>query len=74
MQTAAEDEAPEASPGDDLVSGAPAIARFMGAPFTPRMVYYLAEKGSIPAFRLPGTSKLRARKSELRRVLSGEAA
>ena len=58
---------------DDLLSGAPAIAQFLGSGFTPRMVYYMAEKGSIPAFRLPGTSKLRARKSELRRSLSALA-
>ena len=47
--------------GDDLLSGASAIAAFLG--MTPRTVYDLAEKGRIPTFKLG--NRIYARKSEL---------
>jgi hypothetical protein len=57
----------------DLLSGAEAIAAFLGPSFTERKVYHLAEKGSLPVFRLPGARTLYGRKSELRQTFSRAA-
>jgi hypothetical protein len=48
---------------DDLLDGVPAIANFTGWP--PRRVYYLAEKGLIPLFKVG--DRWCGRKSTLRR-------
>lgn len=58
---------------DDLLTGADEIAAFLGAKFTERKVYHLAEQGSIPVFRLPGARTLHARKSQLRAAFSAAA-
>lgn len=52
---------------DDLLKGVRAIAEYLGPQFTSRQVYHLAEKGSIPVFRLPDSTTIYARKSELDR-------
>jgi hypothetical protein len=55
--------------GDDLLSGAAAIAEFLfGSPNERRRVYHLAERGQIPVFYLGAT--LHARKSILARTIS----
>lgn len=54
----------------DLLAGARAIANETG--FSVRKVYDLAEAGYLPVFKLGG--KIHARRSELRKKLSSEAA
>lgn len=54
----------------DLLKGVKAIAEYLGPSFTSRQVYHLAEKASIPVFRLPGSTTIYARKSELDRRFS----
>jgi hypothetical protein len=49
---------------DDLLVGVAAIAEYLGE--TPRRVFYVAKRGAIPAFKLPGAAIWRARKSTLR--------
>jgi hypothetical protein len=49
---------------NDILDGVPAIAAFTGLP--ERRVYYLAEKGALPLFKL-GERKWCGRKSILRR-------
>jgi hypothetical protein len=49
---------------DDLLVGVAAIAEYLGEP--PRRVFYLAKRGAIPAFKLPGAAIWHARKSTLR--------
>lgn len=58
---------------DDLLTGADEIAAFLGSSFTGRKVYHLAEKGSIPVFRLPGARTLYASKVQLREAFSTAA-
>lgn len=58
---------------DDLLAGAEAIAAFLGPSFSERRVYHLAEKGSLPVFRLPGGRTLYGRKSQIRRAFSAAA-
>jgi hypothetical protein len=48
----------------DLLDGVPAIAAFTG--WTERRVYYLAERGLIPVFKV-SEGRWSARKSTLRR-------
>lgn len=63
----AEATAPQSSsPKSDLLMGSQVIADFLG--WTPRRVYYAAEKQTLPIFRV-GT-KLTARRSELDKALS----
>ena len=50
---------------DDLLDGAAAIAEHMGSDWTPRRVFYAAERKYLPIFRLG--NRLCARKSTLRR-------
>jgi hypothetical protein len=50
---------------DDLLRGVKAIADYLGPQFTERSLYHLAEKGALPVFRLPGSTTIYARKSEL---------
>ena len=50
---------------DDLLNGAAAIAEHMGPSWTPRRVFYAAERKYLPIFRLG--NRLCARKSTLRR-------
>ena len=52
----------------DLLDGVPAIATFTGLP--KRRIYYLAENGVLPLFKL-GERKWCGRKSTLRRYLDG---
>lgn len=52
---------------DDLLTGAPAIAEFIGWPV--RRVYYAAERKMLPIGRV-GTMLI-ARRTELDRALSG---
>lgn len=54
---------------NDLLTGADAIAAFMGPPWNPRKIYWAAEKKHLPIGRVG--SALIARKSELSRRLSG---
>ncbi len=49
--------------GDDLLNGAAAIAEHMGPDWTPRRVFYAAERKYLPIFRLG--NRLCARKSTL---------
>ena len=55
--------------GDDLLDGAAAIAEHMGPDWTPRRVFYAAERKYLPIFRLG--NRLCARKSTLRRHMEG---
>ena len=55
---------------DDLLTGAIAIAEYTG--WTVRRVYYAAEQKHLPIGRVGQT--LIARRSELKRALSGERA
>ena len=48
---------------DDLLEGAEAIGAFMG--WSTRRVFYMAERGKFPIFRVQ--ARLTARKSTLRR-------
>ncbi len=52
---------------DDLLNGAAAIATYMG--WTPRQVFYAAERGYLPIFRRG--KRLCARKSTLVRHMEG---
>lgn len=52
----------------DLLDGVPAISAFTGWP--QRRVYYLAERGLIPLFKLDEKGKWQALKSTLRRHIS----
>ena len=54
---------------EDLLTGAPAIAKYLGWP--QRKIYYYAERRQLPIGRVGQT--LIARKSELNRALSGVA-
>ena len=54
---------------EDLLTGAPAIAAYLGWPC--RRVYYVAEQGYLPIGQVG--KLLTARKSELDRALSGES-
>ena len=56
----------------DLLTGAEAIAAYIGAPWNERKIYYAAEKRYLPIGRVGQT--LIARKSELDRALSPAAA
>ena len=51
---------------DDILKGADAIGTYIDE--TPRRVFYLAERGLIPVFKIGNL--LRARKSELRQRMS----
>ena len=55
--------------GNDLLTGASAIAAYLGGRWNPRKVYYAAERHNLPIGRVGQT--LIARKSELDRTLSG---
>lgn len=55
---------------DDLLTGAPAAARFLGV--RPRVIYHLVETGNLPVIRKG--RKLFFRKSELERSFTSEAA
>lgn len=55
---------------EDILAGAREIAKETG--FSVRKVYDLAESGYLPVFKLGG--RIHARRSELRRKLSAEAA
>lgn len=55
---------------DDLLKGVKAIAEYLGPQFTERGIYHLADTGKIPVFRLPGSTTIYARKSELDRHFS----
>jgi len=61
---------------DDLLVGAQAIADHLG--WSVRRVYHLADKGALPVNRLKAASDrwglITARKSELDRALSADAA
>jgi hypothetical protein len=59
---------------DDLLVGAGPIRDFLGPHVTERQVYHLAERGALPVIRRPGSKLLFARKSELRKAFSAEAA
>jgi excisionase family DNA binding protein len=52
----------------DLLTGAPAIAAFLG--FSERKTYHLLEEGRLPAFKI-GDKNWQARKSTLRRHIEG---
>ena len=54
----------------DLLKGVKAIAEYLGPAFTSRQIYHLAEKDSIPVFRLTGSTTIYARKSDLDRCFS----
>lgn len=55
---------PEDNLADDLMSGVPAIAAFLGK--SERQTYHLLERGKLPAFKI-GDRKWEARKSTLRK-------
>lgn len=57
---------------DDLLRGVRAIADYLGPQFTPRAVYHLVEKNALPIFRLPDSTTIYARKSELDRHFSAQ--
>ena len=59
--------------GDDILKGIKAITAYLGPQFTNKGVYYLAERGAIPVFRLPPSATIYARKSELDRHFSSTA-
>jgi hypothetical protein len=50
---------------DDMLVGSQAIAEYIGE--DPRKTFYLLQKKQLPAFKLPGSSIWRARKSALQR-------
>ena len=52
---------------DDLLDGVEEISRFTGLP--PRRVYYLAERGLLPLFKI-GDRKWQGRKSTLRQHIA----
>lgn len=58
---------------DDLLKGVRAISAYLGPHFTERSVYHLAEKQALPTFRLPGSTTIYARKSELDQHFTGAA-
>jgi hypothetical protein len=55
---------------DDICSGVPEIAAEIG--YTERATYHAVAKGQIPVFRIG--KKIHARRSELRRRFSSDAA
>jgi hypothetical protein len=57
---------------DDLLTGAQAIAAYLGAPWNERKVYYAAEQKHLPIGHIGQT--LFSRKSALDRALTPEAA
>lgn len=72
MDTNTELDTPDTSPATDTLSGASAIAKWLG--ISDRKAFYLAETGKIPAYKLPGSRIWEMRKSTyLRRIIQCEA-
>lgn len=59
---------------EDLLKGVKAIADYLGPQFSERAVYHLVEKDSLPIFRLPDSTTIYARKSELNQHFSAASA
>ena len=56
---------PNQTLADDMLVGVEAIAAYIGE--DPRKTFYLLQKKQLPAFKLPGSSVWRARKSTLQK-------